>query len=124
MTRNPLEAPPTDPVAVVVHTPTGRDGALVAELLSSHGHLVRRTVTTLDLARQMDESVGTVVLAEEALQEEASRLLLDHLAAQPSWSDLPVIILTAPTRGPRAPNGRLTEFLDRSNVTLLERPGK
>ena len=53
MTRNPLEAPPTDPVAVVVHTPTGRDGALVAELLSSHGHLVRRTVTTLDLARQM-----------------------------------------------------------------------
>ena len=120
--RNPLEAPSDGPSAVVVHTPTGRDGALVAELLSSHGHLIRQTVTTLELARQMDESVGTVVLAEEALQEEAARLLLDHLAAQPSWSDLPVIILTSATRGPRSPNGRLAEFLERSNATLLERP--
>jgi signal transduction histidine kinase/ActR/RegA family two-component response regulator len=120
--RNPLEAPPAGPAAVVVHTPTGRDGALVAELLSSHGHVVRRAATNLELARQMDEAVGAVVLAEEALQEEAARLLLEHLAAQPSWSDLPVIILTTPARGPRAPNGRLAEFLERSNATLLERP--
>jgi signal transduction histidine kinase/ActR/RegA family two-component response regulator len=122
VTRNPLEAGPQGPEVVVVHTPTGRDGVLIAELLGSHGYAVRRSVSASELDEQLDDAVGAVVLAEEGLQQDAARILAGHLASQPSWSDLPVVILTATRRTPAAPAGQLTEFLDGANATLLERP--
>ncbi|HYC32331.1 MAG TPA: histidine kinase dimerization/phospho-acceptor domain-containing protein, partial [Gemmatimonadales bacterium] len=106
----------------MVHTPTGRDGVLVSELLGSQGYVVRRSVSAADLGDQLDERVGTVVLAEEGLQEEAARILAGHLASQPSWSDLPIVILTASSRTPGPPKGQLAEFLEGANATLLERP--
>ena len=122
MARNPLEIPAAATPVVVVHTPTGRDGVLVAELLSSHGYVIRRTVTSVELAAEIGETVGVILLAEEALHDATAPLLLDYLAAQPSWSDLPIVILTAPVRGSEARRGPLAEFLEQSNVTLLERP--
>ena len=120
--RNPLETAPAQPAAVVVHTPTGRDGALVAELLGTHGYAVQRTVSGAELAERLGVTVGVVVLAEEGLQEETAGVLLGHLAAQPSWSDLPIIILRASARRLGSPDGRLAELLERANATLLERP--
>ena len=48
----------------MVHTPTGRDGVLVAELLGSQGYAVRRSVTATELDQQLDDGVGVVVLAQ------------------------------------------------------------
>jgi signal transduction histidine kinase len=107
---------------VVVHTPTGRDGVLVAELLGSQGYTVRRSSSATELGELLDDAVGAVVLAEEGLQQDAARILSGHLASQPSWSDLPIIILTAATRTATAPTGQLAEFVERANATLLERP--
>jgi len=107
----------------VVHTPTGRDGVLVAELLGSQGYVVRRSVSAAELDQHLDGAVGVVVLAEEGLQQDAARIVAGHLASQPSWSDLPIVVLTSTRRGPTAPpTGQLAEFLDRANATLLERP--
>ncbi|HEX6863549.1 MAG TPA: ATP-binding protein, partial [Thermoanaerobaculia bacterium] len=122
MTRNPLEITRPGREVVVVHTPTGRDGALVAELLGSQGHVVRRSVSSAELGEHLDGAVGAVVLAEEGLQEDAARILAGHLASQPSWSDLPVIVLTASARTPVSAKGQLGEFLEHANATLLERP--
>jgi signal transduction histidine kinase/ActR/RegA family two-component response regulator len=107
---------------VVVHTPTGRDGVLVADLLGAQGYPVRRSSSAAELGEQLDDAVDVVVLAEEGLQEDAARIIAGHLAAQPSWSDLPVVVLTASTRSPAAPHGQLAELLERANATLLERP--
>jgi two-component system, cell cycle sensor histidine kinase and response regulator CckA len=120
--RNPLEAAAAGPTVVVVHTPTGRDGALVADLLGAHGHVIRRSGSAAELAERMDQSVGAVVIAEEGLQEESARVLLDYLAVQPSWSDLPIVILMAPARASSAADGWVAEFVEHANVTLLERP--
>jgi signal transduction histidine kinase/ActR/RegA family two-component response regulator len=122
VTPNPLEAAAPGREVVVVHTPTGRDGVLVAELLGSQGYVVRRSGSAAELGERLDDSVGVVVLAEEGLQQDAARILTGHLASQPSWSDLPVVILTAPRRTLAAPAGQLADFVDGANATLLERP--
>ncbi len=106
----------------MVHTPTGRDGVLIAELLGSQGYAVRRSITATELDEQLDEGVGAVVLAEEGLQQEAARILAGHLASQPSWSDLPIVILTAAERSRATPTGLLADLLEGANATLLERP--
>jgi two-component system cell cycle sensor histidine kinase/response regulator CckA len=120
VTPNPLEVGLQGPEVVVVHTPTGRDGVLIAELLGSQGYVVRRSASGVELGEQLDNAVGVVVLAEEGLQQDAARILDGHLASQPSWSDLPMVILTATTR--TTPTGELAELLERANATLLERP--
>lgn len=63
-----------------------------------------------------------VVLTEESVRSADLKPLANWLAEQPSWSDLPFIVLTqrggGPERNPAA--ARLSEVL--GNVTFLERP--
>ena len=122
MTPNPLEMVPAGAPPVVVHTPTGRDGVLVAELLESHGYGVNRTATRAELLVGLDQTIGAVVLAEEALDADTVLSLRDYLATQPSWSDLPIVILTVSGRGARPPHATLGDFREIANITLLERP--
>jgi signal transduction histidine kinase len=117
---NPLDRTAAVP-PVVVHTPTGRDGALVAQLLRSGGISVEAGAAGAELAQRLQGPVGALVLAEEALDLETARRLRDHLLAQPSWSDLPIIILVAASRGLRPPAPVLEALRERpvQPVTLL-----
>ncbi|HET7427267.1 MAG TPA: ATP-binding protein, partial [Gemmatimonadales bacterium] len=122
MTPARLDPEVVERAPVVVHTPTGRDAALVAELLQAHGHVVDRTSSGSELALRLCEPVGAVVLAEEALLPETTRALHQHLQTQPSWSDLPLVVLTSPARAPRPTAIALDELRAAGNVTRLERP--
>jgi PAS domain S-box-containing protein len=68
------------------------------------------------------DEIGVCVMAEEALGGAARQTLFDALEKQPSWSDVPVIILT----GQDELSGTLPKALSgialKGNVTLLERP--
>lgn len=70
----------------------------------------------------LDDDCAFVVLTEETVRSSDLRPLAKWLARQPSWSDLPFIVLTprggGPERNPAA--ARLSEQL--GNVTFLERP--
>ncbi|WP_296433523.1 MULTISPECIES: ATP-binding protein [unclassified Rhizobium] len=71
----------------------------------------------------IDESVGAILLTEEALVEDVDKLKA-ALEAQPSWSDVPFVLLAAP-RTSRTPNGRMSQlrlFDLASNSVVLERP--
>ena len=74
------------------------------------------------LAERLDEGAAFVILADEAARQADLRRIAGWIAAQPSWSDLPFIVLTSrgggPERNPAA--GRLLEVL--GNVTFVERP--
>jgi signal transduction histidine kinase len=118
---NPLDRAAAVP-PVVIHTPTGRDGALVAELLASSGIKVEPTASGAELAHRLERPVGALVLAEEALHVETARRLRDHLLAQPSWSDLPIIVLVGASRGLRPSSAALEGLREIGNITLLERP--
>ncbi|MBB4006897.1 signal transduction histidine kinase/FixJ family two-component response regulator [Rhizobium taibaishanense] len=74
------------------------------------------------LVMSLDDNVAFAVMTEEALRSVDLRPLSAWVEAQPSWSDLPFIILTArgggPDRNPAA--ARLSKVL--GNVSFIERP--
>ena len=104
---------------IVVLAPTGRDAALTQSILEKAG-VTCVCCTTLDEAcREMDRGVGALLLSEEALAQRDDGCLSDWLARQPSWSDLPVLLL--------ARSGATSEAVGVAmdvigNVTVLERP--
>ena len=66
--------------------------------------------------------VAVLLLAEEALTPEARTSLVAALESQPSWSDVPIIILTAEGELSRAIADGIEAVANRGNVVLLERP--
>jgi signal transduction histidine kinase len=107
---------------VAVLAPTGRDGPLSERVLGRWGlHTVAyRDVDALCAA--VRRGVGVVVLSEEALAPRSREQLLAELEEQPSWSDVPVIILTAEGELSRIIAEGIATLAERGNVTLLERP--
>lgn len=107
---------------VAVLAPTGRDGSLSERVLGRWGlHAVAyRDIDALRAA--VRRGVGAVVLSEEALAPHSREQLLAELDAQPSWSDVPVIILTAEGELSRIIAEGIEAIAARGNVTLLERP--
>jgi signal transduction histidine kinase len=107
---------------VAVLAPTGRDGSLSERVLSRWGlHAV--AYADIDaLCTAVRRGVGVVVLSEEALAPQSRERLLAELDGQPSWSDVPVIILTAEGELSRIIAEGIEAIAARGNVTLLERP--
>ena len=99
--------------------PTGRDGELVANTLA--GVAVRPEVCgdANSLLREIAAGAGTVLLAEEAIDEEITNRLVLTLTSQPVWSDLPVIVFSSNNRNAE---GLLQKLGGRINVTIVERP--
>ena len=107
---------------VAVLAPTGRDGSLSERVLGRWGldTVAYRDIDALCAA--VHRGVGVVVLSEEALAPQARERLLAELDGQPSWSDVPVIILTAEGELSRIIAEGIEAIAARGNVTLLERP--
>ena len=107
---------------VAVLAPTGRDAAVAARVLEHAGFAVAPCADMAALCASIDDDTGVLLIAEEALGGRARDSLLAALGAQPSWSDLPVIVLTAESELSRVLSPTLHEVAERANVTLLERP--
>ncbi|CAD7051483.1 hybrid sensor histidine kinase/response regulator [Pseudorhizobium halotolerans] len=113
---------PERDVIGLIHAPLGRDAQIAAALLQE-AELPARIASTLDaLVAGLNENVAFAVMTEEALRSVDLRPFVSWIETQPSWSDLPFIILTArgggPERNPAA--ARLSEVL--GNVSFVERP--
>ena len=108
---------------VLIVAPFGRDAASVSGLLSSNGFQTQVCSDLDDLARRLDDRSGALLITEEALHGE-QRLLVEAIAAQPAWFDVPFIVLAAPrgarTRSMDAARARLPQVVD--NAVVLERP--
>ena len=107
---------------VAVHAPTGRDGPLAVELLGRWRLDVVLCADVETLCSAIDSGIGVVVLAEEALTPRTRERLFCALDAQPSWSDIPLIVLTAEGELARSITRGIEEVAERGNVILLERP--
>ncbi|PDT25647.1 hybrid sensor histidine kinase/response regulator [Rhizobium hidalgonense] len=106
----------------MIYAPAGRDAQVAASLTDEAG-LSSIAVADLNLfASSLDDDVAVGVLTEEAVRGSDLTPVAAWVAAQPSWSDLPFIVLTqrggGPEQNPAA--ARLSEVL--GNVTFLERP--
>ena len=69
-----------------------------------------------------DEQIGVLLLAEEALDTSGREKLFDALNRQPSWSDVPIVLLTGEDELSGALPRALKGVAEKGNVTLLERP--
>jgi signal transduction histidine kinase len=106
---------------VIIIAPIKQDAVAMAALLSAEGYKAQTCEFVDELSRQMVNSAGTLVLTEEALESPRVSQFLNMLEGQPSWSELPLIILTS------GGESRRTALLDlvagaAGTVTLLERP--
>src|SRR3984885_12357510 len=107
---------------VLVLAPQGRDAGIARALLKEAGIISEICLDLPALERALGDDTCFAVVTEEALRSADLRILASRLNAQPTWSDLPFIILTQ--RGGEADRksgaARLSDLL--GNVTFLERP--
>jgi signal transduction histidine kinase/ActR/RegA family two-component response regulator len=104
----------------LVLAPTGKDAQLISAALRRAGIRAEQCADAAELADKAGAGAGAIVLAEEAIARPAARQALQRLIdGQPSWSDLPVLLLSkVGSKSPLTADaiGRL------GNVTVLERP--
>jgi len=116
MTPLPIE---TRNHRVAILAPTGKDAALAAAVLAEASIPSIICADVVGVEQAMEEGLGLILIAEEAVTNPAFQALAATLARQPPWSDLPVLLLTRYG----ADSGTVAMALSAlSNVTLLERP--
>lgn len=106
---------------VLVLAPVGRDAELMCSQMGTSGIRCHPCSDIDDLCRRIPDGTGAVVLTEEALRPSTMPRFALTLAAQPAWSEIPVVILTgAPSIEKHT---RSFEAIGRhTNVTLVDRP--
>lgn len=106
---------------ILILAPRGRDAEVAAKLFGGNEitSLVCGDIAALLDALEVD--AGAVMLTEEVLADSGTDRLADWISAQPTWSDLPFIVLA---NGQRAPRGdrALRRLQALGNTVLLERP--
>ena len=104
---------------VLVVAPTGRDGELIRHLLTCKNIPCLLALTSERGLFESQNGAGVVILAEEVLTLADIAEWASCIAQQPSWSDLPVILLTIPGERSRP---RMLAQAPLENLVLLERP--
>jgi signal transduction histidine kinase/ActR/RegA family two-component response regulator len=104
---------------VLVLVSTGRDAALTAAALERAQIVCACFADLHRVCDELDAGAAAILLAEEAVVPDAAKRLVDWLSRQPSWSDLPVLVLARPGAGSSAVVEAMNLF---RNVTVLERP--
>src|SRR6185312_2091121 len=80
---------------MLIVAPTGRDGPLTCALLGKAGIPCEPRADVEAACREVETTgAAGLLLAEEALHPAAVERLAQLLAAQPPWSDLPVILFS------------------------------
>jgi PAS domain S-box-containing protein len=106
----------------LIHAPIGRDAQIAASLLQEAGIESKTAPDLSSFVASFGDKVAFAVVTEEALRSADLRAVSAWIEEQPSWSDLPFIILTnrggGPERNPAA--ARLSGVL--GNVSFVERP--
>lgn len=107
---------------VALLAPTAGDARVAARILAA-AHIETLVCPTMAaLCQAVDEGIGAIVIAEEALDSKSSTMLLGTLDHQQSWSDVPLVVLTGDGELSRAIPRALEALASRANVALIERP--
>ncbi len=102
-----------------VVAPTGRDSELICGLLNGKGILCVAAGTGETGRAEAKIGAGAVILAEEVLTLTDIAEWAALISGQPTWSDLPLILLTIPGERSRR---RMLAQAPLENLVLLERP--
>jgi PAS domain S-box-containing protein len=106
---------------VLIIAPVGGDALNIPSMLQAEGISTCSCADPEECLNELADGAGALLITEEVLEMSCSSDLLGALKAQPTWSDLPVIVLTT---GEESRVVRLLELTARAGcrVTLLEQP--
>ncbi len=107
---------------ILILAPVGRDASLTARFLTEAGLSSEVCPSIEELCHRMLAGAGLVFITGEALTPEALQCLVEALAWQPTWSDIPVVVLTSGGDETPANIDTLAALGQAGNVTLIERP--
>jgi signal transduction histidine kinase len=103
---------------VLILAPAGKDAPMARDVLANHG-VAAFVCPTLDaLCDEWPRGAGLLLVAEEALFPNGLDQLSACLAAQPAWSDIPVLVFLAGA----ATTPSIERLRTLPNVAVLERP--
>ena len=110
-------------LVIRVIAPFGRDAELIVDVLR-HAGLTSDVCEDLPsvLKQAGDETIGPLLIAEEALDSAAIEQLGQLIDHQPPWSDLPVLILIGSSLDTSQSHGPESGRLPPGSIVLLERP--
>jgi len=111
-----------DEGAVLALAPTGKDAALLESALDNACIPCQIISSLAGLTREQLDSAGALLIAEEALTPAVVEELRELLADQPSWSDIPLLVLVGGGRETVESRQRERERMPLPHATLLERP--
>ncbi len=106
-----------DPVLVLAPTPG--DAELSREILRGAGIPSRVFTDVESLSADLGSGAGALLLTEQVLSNAEAQALVAQLRRQPSWSDIPVLLLSESGADSSAAPRAIELF---GNVTVLERP--
>jgi len=107
---------------ILLLAPTGRDAELLAGTLGQGGFATSICADMDTLCTELSLGAAVAVVAEEALGGPPAARLDVALAQQPSWSDIPIIVLLSTGATLASSRELLSHFTQHGNLTLLERP--
>ncbi|MGN6525631.1 MAG: ATP-binding protein [Burkholderiaceae bacterium] len=106
---------------VVVLPATRRDGVVASELLRRAGIDCLAVADAAALRQALEGDIGAVVVADTALAEPGFARVADALSSQPTWSDVPVVLMSR--AGEASEQEGAYAVVDRlTNVTVIDRP--
>jgi len=114
--------PAPGPCRVVVLAPLGRDATVVGQVLAEGGVVSVVAHDVIEVIARLREEIGVALVTEEALVVEGAAELSELLQAQPSWSDLPVLLLLASGDSGSGATPQIEALRAAGNVMVLERP--
>src|SRR5689334_22479332 len=102
---------------ILILAPFGQDAPLAAGLLAQAGVRATTCADLTELLGELDSGAGALLIAYEALANDAKARLGAVLDGQPAWSDIPVFVFLPASRsaGAQRINGSLDAL---GNVTL------
>jgi signal transduction histidine kinase len=114
----------TDDLQVLILAPTSNDAGLSARFLKESGFAVKICPDLVALVSSLRTGCGALLLAEEALLSADERELVAELERQPSWSDLPLILIVgkANTESVWVRPRHLAALFPVGNISIIERP--
>ena len=107
---------------ILILAPTGRDGDLTARVFGHYRLQSEVCAGPQDLCERLRGGAGLVFVTGEALTSSLVQSLVEVLKQQPTWSDIPLVILTSGGGELPANAEELATLVETGNVTLIERP--
>lgn len=107
---------------VLILAPYRKDAEYLGRLLAAHEIAVRIGTRADDLDALLRAAPGVLIATHEALTPQALAIVSSHLDAQPSWSEMPIVVLLDRASKPDQVQAELSRAWPRARQMFYQRP--